>query len=373
MLSALSGTATMAEDHVSVIYYSEADQLLSINIVSPSTNAYKLYVNSNGILSELTRFTKIGDHNILIHLPCTDFNYGDQLYVRANDVTLSLTLDSIVCSNVTRTKQPKLIYQESKCLIQPNGTTLWRVADLLSMKNGYSIHQNLYAVFFNNRESFTYEDIFKMNDDIMVCPTEELIASIDKDQALEMYRAAQDFQLTKNNTTDTDSSARPSDKTIDLSIYKSNEEVNSAINHNDNKLKEQSTMNPPSHQSFNEFDSSVISANERSSKAPSSQSKAPKTQPALNKEGRVLVNEENNICYILPQGKTLWRVGLALSELNGYSIHQNMYAVYKANPSAFPTDDFSYMLDRKLTCPTSSMISNVSPAHAKKILLPSLK
>ncbi len=42
-------------------------------------------------------------------------------------------------------------------------------------------------------------------------------------------------------------------------------------------------------------------------------------------------------CYIEPNHKTLWRIGVALNKLNGHSVYQNMYAVFAVNPKSFPS------------------------------------
>lgn len=370
ILLAAAGIAVAADNHISIIDYREQEALLSLNVVAPSTTKFKLHLNSGGILSELQRFTQVGEHNLSIYLPCDEFNYGDIIYYKANDITLPLPLDSIVCSDIKRAKQPKLIYQENQCFIQPNGTTLWRIANLLSMKNGYSVYQNLYAVFLKNRSSFIGEDIFKMEDDFLHCPSEELIASIDKKQAVEMYREAQQFLLVNAESTIVDSSKKVSTpETIPASVTA--EKVNSFMVAVD--------AAPPHMVLDNTLDKFEVGDKEQLNKVhhdePLAKSHLQHSYPekVINHNNRVFVYNDNGICYIEPKGKTLWRIGLTLSEKNGYSIHQNMYAVYQKNPSAFPTKEVSYMLNQRLDCPDSAELSRITPAHARKMLLPSLK
>ncbi|WP_429113241.1 hypothetical protein [Aeromonas veronii] len=365
-LLAATDIAVAADNHISIIDYREQEALLSLNVVAPSTTKPKLYLNAGGILSELQRFTQIGEHNLSIYLPCDEFNYGDIIYYKTSDITLPLPLDSIVCSDIKRAKQPKLIYQENQCFIQPNGTSLWRIANLLSTKNGYSVYQNLYAVFFNNRTNFIGEDIFKLTDDILHCPSEELISSIDKNQAVEMYREAQQFLLANTMPTKgTPSKAGSTPATI------TDEQTDSFV---------MAIEAAPPQTALDKIpDKLAAGDNSRSSKLhndellPKASEQHSHPEKIIHNNNRAFVYNENGICYIEPRGKTLWRIGLTLSEKNGYSIHQNMYAVYQKNPSAFPTKEVSYMLNQRLDCPDAAELSRMTPAHARKLLLPSLK
>lgn len=366
-LLAATDIVVAADNHISIIDYREQEALLSLNVVAPSTTKFKLYLNSDGILSELQRFTQIGEHNLSIYLPCDEFNYGDIIYYKANDITLPLLLDSIVCSDINRAKQPKLIYQENQCFIQPNGTTLWRIANLLSTKNGYSVYQNLYAVFFNNRTNFIGEDIFKLTDGFLHCPSEELISSIDKKQAVEMYREAQQFLLANTKST----RLVPSKTDSTPATVTDEQQTDSFVIAVDTV--------PPQTVLDNTTDILSASNNARSSKLnndvplPKASEEYRHSEKIKHNNNRAFVYNENGICYIEPRGKTLWRIGLTLSEKNGYSIHQNMHAVYQKNPSAFPTKEVSYMLNQKLDCPDSAELSRITQSHARKLLLPSLK
>lgn len=366
-LLAATDIAVAADNHISIIDYREQEALLSLNVVAPSTTKPKLYLNAGGILSELQRFTQIGDHNLSIYLPCDEFNYGDIIYYKANNITLSLSLDPIVCSDINRAKQPKLIYQENQCFIQPNGTTLWRIANLLSAKNGYSVYQNLYAVFFKNRTNFIGEDIFKLTDDFLHCPSEELISSIDKKQAVEMYREAQQFLLANTKST----KLVPSKTDSTPATVTDEQQADSFVIAVDTV--------PPQAVLDKTTDILAASNNARSIKlhndepSPKASQQNRHSEEITNNNNRAFVYHENDICYIEPRAKTLWRIGLTLSEKNGYSIHQNMYAVYQKNPSAFPTKEVSYMLNQRLDCPDAAELSRMTPAHARKLLLPSLK
>ncbi|WLD19806.1 hypothetical protein [Aeromonas veronii] len=365
-LLATTDIAVAADNHISIIDYRKHEALLSLNVVAPSTTKPKLYLNAGGILSELQRFTQVGEHNLSIYLPCDEFNYGDSIYYKADDITLPLSLDPIVCSDIHRAKQPKIIYQENQCFIQPNGTTLWRIANLLSMKNGYSVYQNLYAVFFKNRTNFIGEDIFKLTDDFLHCPSEELISSIDKKHAIEMYREAQQFLLANTMPTrGTPSKAGSTPATV------TDEQPDSFV------MAIEAT--PPKTDLDKIPDKLAAGDNSRSRKLhnddplPKASEQHSHSEKVIHNNNRAFVYNENGICYIEPRGKTLWRIGLTLSEKNGYSIHQNMYVVYQKNPSAFPTKEVSYMLNQKLDCPDAAELSRITPAHARKLLLPSLK
>lgn len=185
--------------HISVIDYDQSSGLLFVNLVAPVAGNPALYLNADGILSELGRFELIGEHGMVVHLPCDDFKGADTLIYRRGEVTLPLGLDGITCSRHDgRLQQPRLVYSQSLRFIDPRGTTLWRVGSLLAEKNGYSVYQNMYAVFLSNRHHFVDEDITRMQDNLLLCPPEEMIASIDKLHAVEMFQEAEAFRLAGN-------------------------------------------------------------------------------------------------------------------------------------------------------------------------------
>lgn len=200
MLSGAGVFSYAGNDHISLIDYDESTQLLFINIVAPHAANPIIYLNSDGILSELNRFEKRGEHNLVVYLPCDDIKSSDQLIYKAGDITLSLPLDSVYCKRTDpRQRQPRIIYRNSQCTIDPKGTTLWRIGLLFSEKNGFSVYQNMYAIFLFNRNIFIYDDITKMKDSLLLCPPEELIASIDRRHAVEMFQEAEAFRLVKQS------------------------------------------------------------------------------------------------------------------------------------------------------------------------------
>ncbi|MGL5486401.1 MAG: hypothetical protein ACRDC6_08945 [Shewanella sp.] len=198
LCSCAIGTSVVAgEGHFSIIDYMEEDQLLSVNVVTTSIGERRLYIQSDGVLSEITRFSRIGDHTLFIYLPCDDFQQGDSLHYKVGSETLQLSLNGISCkaSKKAHVKNPKLIHLDKQCVIDPKGTTLWRIGSLLNEKNGYSVYQNIYAVFLMNRQSFIDDDISRLQDNLLICPSEELIASIDKIHAAEMFQDAESFRV----------------------------------------------------------------------------------------------------------------------------------------------------------------------------------
>jgi len=197
-LSMVTAFAYSQDRHISIIDYQEEAQLLSLNIVAPVTDEDKLYLSTDGVTSELRRFARVGEHRMVIYLPCGEFKDGDYLLYRTSDVALPLLLEHISCtSDNEKLQQPRIIYSNTGCIIEPKGTTLWRVGSLMAQKNGYSVYQNMFAVFQTNRNNFIDADITKMRDNLLLCPTEDLIASIDKRHAIEMFQDAEAFRLNR--------------------------------------------------------------------------------------------------------------------------------------------------------------------------------
>lgn len=188
--------ANNEEGHISIIDYDQSSELLFVNIVTSAIGHPTLYLNADGILSELDRFELIGEYNMAVHLPCNDFNRDDILVYKKGGATLRLGLDAITCERPKgRLRQPRLVYSNAHCIIDPRGTSLWRVGTQLAEKNGYSVYQNMYAVFLANRQHFVDEDITRMQDSLLICPPEEMIAAIDKRHAAEMFQEAETFRV----------------------------------------------------------------------------------------------------------------------------------------------------------------------------------
>lgn len=183
-------------EHLSIIDYDEGKQILSVNVVTEVIGDQKVYLNSDGMLSELQRFSFSGEHTLHIFLPCDDFDSNDHLVYKRSEVVLTTPLSGFTCQkNIGGIKSPKILYKDSGCFIEPRKRTLWRISLLLTEKNGYSVYQNMYAVFLFNPDAFIDNDIFKMKDVLLSCPPEELISSIDKKHVIEMFRSAEEFKL----------------------------------------------------------------------------------------------------------------------------------------------------------------------------------
>lgn len=73
-------------------------------------------------------------------------------------------------------------------------------------------------------------------------------------------------------------------------------------------------------------------------------------------------------CYIEPNHKTLWRIGVALNKLNGHSVYQNMYAVFAVNPKSFPSGDVNHMLNQQLRCPTTLEVTSRTLKESQQLL-----
>lgn len=75
-----------------------------------------------------------------------------------------------------------------RCLIDVAGNTLWRVATELSKTNHRSIYQNVYSIFIANRNAFEGDDISKIKSNALLCPTQEGLDSISKENAKEFFK-----------------------------------------------------------------------------------------------------------------------------------------------------------------------------------------
>jgi hypothetical protein len=433
--------AYSGEGHISLIDYQKGEQLLSVNIVAPVTGEAKLYLSSDGIVSELRRFNRVGEYKLVIHLPCSEFRGGDYLLYKAGEVTLSLPLEHISCTtDINQLQQPRIIYSNVGCIIEPKGTTLWRVGSLLAEKNGYSVYQNMYAVFLSNRHHFVDEDITRMQDNLLLCPSEETIATLDKHHVAEMFKEAEAFRLASqgqkaaspnNEPARSMDQAEGSEPLAQVTAVSADiapaEEVagqeadagmlamaSAAIDVTDNGLAADASAGadeqieggellaqliaPPEAVSAelasaeeitgHEADagqlamaSAALDASEKGAEGEipiedtslaaisgDAAAAAPKLMIAID-GGKQAVQRQTLLgCYIEPNDKTLWRIGVALNKLNGHSVYQNMYAVFAVNPEAFPSGKVNHMRNQKLRCPTAREVTSHTIKESQHLL-----
>lgn len=188
--------SVLANDGVlSIQNYDQENKLLLLNVVAPQGSG-QLFLQSNGLLTELDRFTKVGDFLLKVYLPCDDINDGDAIYYRfGNTPPLYVSLDRIKCSsNKSSYIMPRILHQQGQCFVDHRGTTLWRVGTALSEMNGFTVYQNMYGVYLTNKRSFVKGDLSKMMSDVLRCPSTALLSTIDAQHAKAMFHEYEDFR-----------------------------------------------------------------------------------------------------------------------------------------------------------------------------------
>lgn len=185
--------------HVSINQYDAQQQLLYINVVADHGN-HQVYLERAGMLTELTPLEYIGAYLIVAPLRCDDVQGHPNLHYRVNgQVISSLRLEGISCLSPIA-QAPTIIQDGSSCLIHPNGKSLWRVANKLSELNGFSVYQNVYAIFLSNHSAFIENDINKMKDTSLSCPSEQALRAIDKNHAVHLFQNMLKFNLTQSGS-----------------------------------------------------------------------------------------------------------------------------------------------------------------------------
>jgi hypothetical protein len=101
ILCVLTQSVLASTTHFSIIKYDDASQLLLTNLIAPMGQG-QLYLQADGILIKLERFSRVGEHQLRVHLPCDEFDVTDSLFYRIDDVTLTLSLASIACPPTQR-------------------------------------------------------------------------------------------------------------------------------------------------------------------------------------------------------------------------------------------------------------------------------
>ncbi|MGE6159486.1 hypothetical protein ACLHZ7_00730 [Aeromonas salmonicida] len=186
----------LADDSsLSIQSYERENKLLLLNVVAPQGQG-QLFLQSNGLLTELDRFSKVGDFLLKVYLPCENISKGDSIYYRfSNTPPLHVSLDSIACSsNKNSYVMPRILHQQGQCFVDHRGTTLWRVGTVLSEMNGFTIYQNMYGVYLTNTKSFVKGELSKMMSDVLRCPSTALLSTIDAQHAKAMFHEYEDFR-----------------------------------------------------------------------------------------------------------------------------------------------------------------------------------
>ncbi|WP_131245264.1 hypothetical protein [Aeromonas bestiarum] len=180
---------------LSIQSYDQENKLLLLNVVAPQGQG-QLFLQSNGLLTELDRFSKVGDFLLKVYLPCENVSKGDSIYYRfGNAPPLHVSLDRITCSsNKNSYVMPKILHQQGQCFVDHRGTTLWRVGTVLSEMNGFTIYQNMYGVYLANKKSFVQGELSKMMSDVLRCPSTELLSTIDAQHAKTMFHEYEGFR-----------------------------------------------------------------------------------------------------------------------------------------------------------------------------------
>ncbi|MFR9704736.1 FimV/HubP family polar landmark protein [Aeromonas sanarellii] len=80
-----------------------------------------------------------------------------------------------------------IVEEKGQCWIIVGKHTLWRAALELSKHNNATVYQNLYALFINNKPSFIGEDINRLKDSLLRCPSEQLIKKIHPKDAYRLF------------------------------------------------------------------------------------------------------------------------------------------------------------------------------------------
>ncbi|MDM5069914.1 hypothetical protein OB952_21505 [Aeromonas salmonicida] len=189
------GSVLANDGALSIQSYDHENKLLLLNVVAPQGEG-QLFLQSNGLLTELDRFSKVGDFLLKVYLPCENISKGDSIYYRfGNTPPLYVSLDRIKCSsNKSSYLMPRILHQQGQCFVDHRGTTLWRVGTALSEMNGFTVYQNMYGVYLTNKRSFVKGDLSKMMSDVLRCPSTALLSTIDAQHAKAMFHEYEDFR-----------------------------------------------------------------------------------------------------------------------------------------------------------------------------------
>lgn len=189
------GSVLANDGALSIQSYDHENKILLLNVVAPQGKG-QLFLQSNGLLTELDRFSKVGDFLLKVYLPCENISKGDSIYYRVgNTPPLHVYLDSIKCSNNKNSYvMPRILHQQGQCFVDHKGTTLWRVGTVLNEMNGFTIYQNMYGVYLTNKSSFIKGELSKMTSDVLRCPSVALLSTIDAQHAKAMFHEYEDFR-----------------------------------------------------------------------------------------------------------------------------------------------------------------------------------
>ncbi|MGL6276758.1 hypothetical protein ACSZME_14955 [Aeromonas dhakensis] len=176
----------------SFTFQSYQQGVLRMTLISPSVGG-TVQLRHDGKLEIISEAAIENLFTLRATIPCQWLSSESVLYwylpgkamYRAN-LPAQKCIDESPVSPVT---PPVLIYEkQGKCLIDSAGNTLWRVATELARHNGSSIYQNVYALFITNRSAFAGEDIHRLRQRALMCPSPDLLEQIDREHAKQLFK-----------------------------------------------------------------------------------------------------------------------------------------------------------------------------------------
>ncbi|MGL6434667.1 hypothetical protein [Aeromonas rivipollensis] len=182
-LMAESAAERAASDSFRFINYDHNTEILEAYLVKPSIKGELLIKNDRHY--QLLPESKLDNlFSLRVKIACHLLSTPSVLlWIPQHGKTLPMSIPRQHCvkidvAKVIKTFQDKML----GCIIEIADNKLWRTATFISQYNSGTIHQNMHAIFFINKDKFIEQNIHRMKETTLRCPSPRLVASIDDSQ-----------------------------------------------------------------------------------------------------------------------------------------------------------------------------------------------
>lgn len=195
----LASYAVIASPSFYFQYYDIKNSELFMHLVTPTTKG-DVFLRVGEKMQQFKDARLVGLFSLSVRIPCEMLVSGANIYWSASGRALiDASIPPQRCHEIELSPSANVIIpvrffnREGKCWIDASNNTLWHTATEMSRINKATVYQNIYAIFIANRTAFAGEDINRLKEHLLRCPSEQLIDSISSKEAQRLFEEMLEF------------------------------------------------------------------------------------------------------------------------------------------------------------------------------------
>lgn len=198
LFSGLVVNHTVAAASLSFQHYDLKNNQLFMNLVTPTVKA-DVFLKVGENMLELEGAQLVDLFLLRVRVPCEQLGSGATFYWAAYGQPVIIAPIPPQACRVVQDELPavvpvRIFEKGGGCWIDVGDNTLWRTATEVSRFNKATVHQNVYALFLANRSAFVNEDVNRLKEHILRCPSDQLVASISPEDAYRLFNEMLEFK-----------------------------------------------------------------------------------------------------------------------------------------------------------------------------------